>query len=143
MSDTLLTIQNIKKRKDFLYISDNGASVVTPAFVVKCAVPVRKFHKGEHSAPCERGVRVGYVVRKKIGNAVTRNFVRRRLREMVRLNLALNGTAGCDYVIIARSYSVKRDFSKMKNEFVSALKQLACEIKETSARAEKKAAFGQ
>lgn len=133
MSDTLLTIQNIKKRKDFLYISDNGASVVTPAFVVKCALPVRKFHQGERSVPCENGVRVGYVVRKKIGNAVTRSFVRRRLREMVRADIPFNGEAGYDYVVIARSYSVKRDFGKMRKEFVSALKQLASEMKSAAA----------
>ena len=136
MSDISLTIQNIKKRKDFLYLSDNGVSAVTPAFVVKCALPVRKFHPGECSVPCDSGVRVGYVVRKKIGNAVTRNFVRRRLREMVREYLAVNGTAGYDYVIIARSYSVNRDFGKMKKEFVLALEQLADKTRESSAEKE-------
>lgn len=136
MSDTCLTIQHIKKRKDFLYISDHGVSVVTPAFVVKCVFPTRRFHVGEQSVPRKDGVRIGYVIRKKIGNAVTRNFVRRRLREMVRADLPFNGIAGCDYVVIARNYSVKRDFFKMRNEFVAALKQLTCEMKKLSAEKE-------
>ena len=46
--------------------------------------------------------RVGYTATKKIGNAVTRNRARRRLRALVRDNLLSEAMPGVDYVMIAR-----------------------------------------
>ena len=53
--------------------------------------------------------RVGVTVSKKLGGAVTRNRVRRRLREVYRLNEALF-QPGWDIVVVARSRCIDASF---------------------------------
>ena len=62
--------------------------------------------------------RVGVTVSKKLGCAVVRNRVRRRLREVYRLNEA-NFAPGWDIVVVARSRCVKADFSKLTAAYLS------------------------
>lgn len=72
-----------------------------------------------------RGVnRVGYTVSVKLGHAVVRNRVRRRLREIYRLNSpALS--SGWDIVVVARSRCVGADYRKMDAAFLSACEKLS------------------
>ena len=60
--------------------------------------------------------RVGFSVSKRIGNAVTRNRVRRRLREGVR---SLPLRPGWDVVISARARAAGADFHQLKKAVVS------------------------
>jgi len=62
--------------------------------------------------------RVGVTVGKKLGGAVIRNRVRRRLREVYRLNEAAFAP-GWDIVVVARSRCIKADFSKLTNAYLS------------------------
>ena len=62
--------------------------------------------------------RVGVTVSKKLGCAVVRNRVRRRLREVYRLNEA-RFTPGWDIVVVARSRCVKADFCKLTQAYLS------------------------
>ena len=62
--------------------------------------------------------RVGVTVSKKLGKAVVRNRVRRRLREVYRLNEA-KFAPGWDIVVVARSRCVKADFSKLTAAYLS------------------------
>ena len=61
--------------------------------------------------------RVGITVSKKLGHAVVRNRVRRRLREVYRLNEE-KFQPGWDIVIVARSKSIGADFQKMTNAYL-------------------------
>ena len=62
--------------------------------------------------------RVGITVGKKLGHAVVRNRVRRRLREVYRLNEA-KFAPGWDIVIVARSRCIRAKFSELENAYLS------------------------
>ena len=62
--------------------------------------------------------RVGITVGKKLGHAVVRNRVRRRLREVYRLNES-RFAPGWDIVVVARSRCIKADFGKLTHAYLS------------------------
>ena len=62
--------------------------------------------------------RVGVTVGKKLGCAVVRNRVRRRLREVYRLN-EYRFLPGWDIVVVARSRCIKADFRKLTEAYLS------------------------
>ena len=62
--------------------------------------------------------RVGVTVGKKLGHAVVRNRVRRRLREVYRLNED-RFLPGWDIVVVARSRCIQADFGKLTNAYLS------------------------
>ena len=70
-------------------------------------------------------IRVGYTVTKKVGNAVIRNRVKRRFRELARELLPETGIAGADHVIIGRNSAVERDFAKLRSDLAKALAKVA------------------
>ena len=62
--------------------------------------------------------RVGVTVSKKLGKAVVRNRVRRRLREVYRLNEE-KFQPGWDIVVVARSRCITAGFDKLTNAYLS------------------------
>ncbi len=62
--------------------------------------------------------RVGLTVGKKLGHAVVRNRVRRRLREVYRLNES-KFAPGWDIVVVARSRCIRARFSELTNAYLS------------------------
>ena len=68
--------------------------------------------------------RVGFTVTKKLGNAVARNRIKRRLREAARLGLPDKARTGFDYVLIGRGGVLSRSFSDLQTDLSSALKRL-------------------
>ena len=86
----------------------------------------RAYRKGRSAAePClvvyarrngRAGNRLGFTVSNKLGCAVVRNRVRRRLREIYRLNE--------DLVVVARSRSVGADYKRLEREFLAACGEL-------------------
>ena len=62
--------------------------------------------------------RVGITVSKKLGNAVIRNRVRRRLREVYRLNED-KFAPGYDIVVVARSRCIKASFQALSDAYIS------------------------
>ncbi|MHA7820164.1 MAG: ribonuclease P protein component [Erythrobacter sp.] len=71
------------------------------------------------------GVRYGITVTKKIGNAVVRNRMKRRFRELLRAALPEHGLADTDHVMIGRAGGVERDFHTMAEELEMALARAA------------------
>ncbi len=68
--------------------------------------------------------RVGFTVTKKIGGAVVRNRMKRRLRALARELLPASGMPGADHVLIGRSGGIERDFAQLRQELANALERL-------------------
>jgi ribonuclease P protein component len=91
-----------------------------PGFVLQAApVPADLAKLEGHSA-----IRVGFTVSRKVGNAVVRNRVRRRLREVARLVIPGQARPGLDYVLVGRQAALSRDFTTLQRELVDALRRL-------------------
>ena len=73
--------------------------------------------------------RVGVTVGKKLGHAVVRNRVRRRLREIYRLNEA-KFAPGWDIVVVARSRCISADFGKLTQAYLSLAEKAGILCKE-------------
>jgi len=67
--------------------------------------------RGAEDAP-----RVGFTVTKKVGNAVVRNRIRRRLKEAVRTHAAGDMQPGRDYVIVGREDVLTVPFKQLAAE---------------------------
>ncbi len=113
-------MDRLRQRTDYLAAA-SGARVTTPGFIVQGRTR-------DDGGPC----RVGFTVSKKVGSAVERNRVRRRLRELVRRNGAPLMRPRCDYVLVGRRVALSRDFSAMGEELGSALKRLDTQLSKRS-----------
>jgi ribonuclease P protein component len=69
--------------------------------------------------------RIGFTVTKKIGNAVVRNRMKRRLRALASELLPESGVRGADHVLIGRNGGVERDFALLRAELRKALVKVA------------------
>lgn len=90
----------LQKNKAFQYVYHRGRSAACRDLVMLVA-------KG-------RGVKVGFSVSKKVGNAVTRNLVKRRLRECFRPYLG-DVKSGL-YIVVARPSAAKATFSSLQRD---------------------------
>ena len=68
--------------------------------------------------------RVGYTVTKKMGNAVARNYIKRRLREAVRRVPDAMLREQHDYILIARHKAAQTDFSSLSHELEIAFSRI-------------------
>ena len=67
---------------------------------------------------------LGITVSKKVGGAVVRNRMKRRLRELARSVLPEAGIAGADHVLIGRGGGIERPFAELREELERALRRL-------------------
>jgi ribonuclease P protein component len=68
--------------------------------------------------------RVGFTASRKVGNAVTRNRAKRRLRALAREVLAGAARPGADYVLIARAGTVERPYAALVRDLETALRRV-------------------
>ena len=74
--------------------------------------------------------RFGFSISKKVGCAVVRNRVRRRLREICRLHLP-DLKLGWDLVMVVRTEAAERDFWALKTAFQQQAQRLGCWSEQT------------
>ena len=102
----------IRKRSDFL-AANRGARNAKPGFVL-----LTRPNEG-------LGKRYGITVTKKIGNAVVRNRMKRRFRELLWAALPEAGLPDHDHVLIGREGGIERDFAQLAAELDAALARAA------------------
>ncbi len=102
----------IKQRRDFVAAA-RALSQAMPGVVVQA-------RKRDDSDP----PRIGFTCTKKLGNAVMRNRIRRRLREAARLIEKTCWGQGTDYVLIGRGAAENRSFEALQKDIISALDRL-------------------
>jgi ribonuclease P protein component len=105
-------MERLKRRQDFIAAA-RALYAAMPGMVVQMR------SRSDDGPP-----RVGFTATKKIGNAVVRNRVKRRLRELARLRLEPLARPGHDYVLIGRAPTFTRRFSDLDIDLTSALKRL-------------------
>jgi ribonuclease P protein component len=110
-------VQRLKRRSDFRAAAA-GLRASAGAFVVQAR------RRGEDNA-----IRIGFTASRQVGNAVERNRVRRRLRELVRLSATgadgVDGRGGLrrghDYVLVGRRAALAAPFGDMVRDLKAAL----------------------
>ena len=105
-------MERLRQRADFLAAA-TGVKAPAAAFVLQA-------RRRDDDGP----VRIGFTVSKKVGTAVERNRVRRRLREIVRLSPAARMRPGHDYVLVGRRAALELPFARMIEEFDRTLRRV-------------------
>ena len=109
----MVSIKGLKKRADFLAVAATQQKSVTPGLILQARL-----------REVTGVVRVGFTVTKKVGNAVVRNRIKRRLRALAVELLPTKGKAGHDYVLIGRRLALHRDYRDLKKDLAFALKRI-------------------
>lgn len=139
-------MDRLKKRSDFLRVA-RGHKQVRRALVLQAW----QHQVEEHRQLAGEAPRLGFTVTKKVGNAVVRNRVKRRLKEAVRLlerdNVAPDAQAPfllyTDYVVVGRLSALTMPFVDIQRDLESALnkisRQISSRLRSTSGEFGKKA----
>ena len=120
----LVAVERLTRRSEFRAVA-TGVRASAAAFTLQA------LRRADDKAP-----RIGFTVSKQVGNAVERNRVRRRLREIVRLSAAAAVAAagepttvaglrsGHDYVLVGRRAALLAPFIEMMRELDTALARI-------------------
>ncbi|NLL45256.1 MAG: ribonuclease P protein component [Clostridiales bacterium] len=103
--------ESLKNNFEFRRLYNRGKSASSPLLVIYCRRNGRRVS------------RLGITVGKKVGNAVVRNKLRRRLRESYRINEDFF-VRGWDIVVVARVKSRYAPFSELCSDFLALSSRL-------------------
>jgi len=113
-------VPRLKRRTEYLRVARSGRKWAMPGLVLQMG---RREARDGASGPVAV-IRVGFTASRKVGNAVARNRVRRRLRAAAEEILPMHAKPGCDYVIIGRVATLRRPYDALLGDLVNALKRL-------------------
>lgn len=107
---TFRPADRIRKKSDYAAVFSNSRKVVDRYFV--CYLAARE----------QQGNRIGLAVSRKVGGAVTRNRVKRYLREFYRTHRG-EWTQPCDLVVVARPAAARLDYAGCVRAMKGLLRQ--------------------
>ena len=108
-------MERLRRRTDFKAVA-GGKRVSRPGFVLQALQAA-----GSEGA---RQPRVGFTVTRKIGNAVVRNRIRRRLRAAVKA-VGGNLESATDYVLVGRRAALPLQFQRLVTDLETGLAALS------------------
>jgi ribonuclease P protein component len=102
-------VERLKKTGDFKKIYARGRSIADQHLVL--------YYYPNHL----KDNRVGFSISKKLGKAVIRNKIKRRLKEIIRLNCNLS--KGYDLIFVARRSVISLDYFKLQKTVINLFKK--------------------
>ncbi|MDX2074002.1 MAG: ribonuclease P protein component [Alphaproteobacteria bacterium] len=115
MTGQAIQIETIKGRANFVRMNTHASRFVVSNFILQM-IEVPDMPEGQ--------VRIGYTVTKKLGNAVVRNRIKRRLREAARKTIPTHAKTGRSYVFIARHKALSCDFAELVRDMEFAFSRI-------------------
>ena len=120
-------IGRLKTRPEFLRAAAAGRKWAAPGLVLQ-GRSRRADRTGDDTAEddaAEQEIRFGLTASRKVGGAVVRNRARRRLRAVASEVLPAAGSAGWDYVLIARAGTLRRPYRDLVGDLRLAIERVA------------------
>jgi len=108
-------VGRLKRRTEFLRIARARRKWAAPGLILQ--TDRHPVDAADDGADC----RVGFTVTKKVGNAVVRNRIKRRLRAAARDVLPDRARSGYDFVLIGRKDTLARAYDDLKSDLLQAL----------------------
>lgn len=113
-----MRLARLTQRKQFLAAADKGRRFRSSAFTVQVLDGSQRA-AGEQPEP--DGLRLGLTASRKVGNAVIRNRIRRRLRVAAEKAFEAQSGRPCDIVVVARPETLTADFDMLVSELAVAV----------------------
>jgi ribonuclease P protein component len=117
MTERVPKLKSLAKRAQFLRVR-GGARTTAPAFVLEAK------RREPISDTGATGPLFGFTITKKIGNAVKRNLIRRRLKSALTELAPALADPTMDYVIVARGAAATQNFASLRSDLETALKRV-------------------
>ncbi len=115
-----IRVGRLKCRPEFLAVAGARRKWVAAGLILQA----RPHDQRQRPPALGPAVRFGLTASKKVGNAVSRNRARRRLRAAAMDVLTSHGKPGYDFVLIARSETLVRGFAELKDDLAAGMKRL-------------------
>lgn len=112
-----MKIPTLKSRAQFLHMR-KGIRWSMPTLVLQINYPYEKF---DGKLDQERCARFGFTVTKRLGTAVVRNRVKRRLKEAVARKGMELASPAYDYVVIGKEGAIGCRFSEIVEDLAEAI----------------------
>lgn len=121
----MLKILKITKTDEYKAISKNSDKFHAQTLLLLSKKTPEQYYFDKNTGNnAEHFCRVGYTASKKVGNAITRNRAKRRLKEAARKILPEMAENGHDYVIIAKAAIKDADFEKILKDLRFCVKRI-------------------
>ncbi len=119
----------LRRRSEFLRVQDKGLKIPADCLLA-LVMPARPAVASASASPSSARspdhvpvTRVGFTVSTKVGNAVVRNRIRRRLRELFRKRRQ-DFPKGLDMVLVARQSAAQADLARLTSSFERVVVEL-------------------
>lgn len=102
-------LSTLKKRDEFLTVAKEGKRIVSKSLILQAIEKPSESNE-------DKAIRVGFTVSKRVGGAVCRNRVKRRLRSVAAKIMPDMAKMSYDYVIIGRTAAIERPFNGLEKD---------------------------